>query len=99
MWQEPTNSNGRKGRTMCLTNYLWFESYQNAICETDETKKARLLLEARSALEQRLLSPVRPNSDEEIAINRALQGLAVLTAQQNTQFNRRVDDLLQGIPD
>src|SRR5580704_836722 len=93
MW--PPNSIGRKGRTMCLTNYLWFESYQNAICETDETKKAGLLLEARSALEQRLLSPVIPNSEEEIAINRALQGLAVLTAQRNARLNRRVDDLLR----
>ena len=80
---------------MCLTNYSWFESYQNAICETDETKKAGLLLEARSALEQRLLSPVLPNSEEEIAINRALQGLAVLTAQRNARLNCRVDDLLR----
>ena len=78
---------------MCLTNYLWFESYQNAICETDETKKAGLLLEARSALEQRLLSPVRSNSEEEVAINNALEALAML--ERNARVNRRVDDLLR----
>jgi hypothetical protein len=78
---------------MCLTNYLWFESYQNAICETDETKKAGLLLEARSALEQRLLSPVRSNSEEEVAINNALEALAML--ERNARANRRVDDLLR----
>ena len=78
---------------MCLTNYLWFESYQNAICETDETKKAGLLLEARSALEQRLLSPVRSNSEEEVAINNALKALAML--ERNARVNRRVDDLLR----
>ena len=78
---------------MCLTNYLWFESYQNAICETDETKKAGLLLEVRSALEQRLLSPVRSNSEEEVAINNALEALAML--ERNARVNRRVDDLLR----
>jgi hypothetical protein len=80
---------------MCLTNYLWFQSYQNAICETDETKKAGLLLEARSALEQRLLSPVRSNSEEEVAINNALETLAMLTVERNARVNRRVDDLIR----
>ena len=78
---------------MCLTSYLWFELYQNAICETDETKKAGLLLEARSALEQRLLSPVRSNSEEEVAINNALEALAMLTVERNARVNRRVNDL------
>jgi hypothetical protein len=79
-----------------LTNYLWYESYLNAICETDETRKAGRILEARSALEERLLSPVQPGSDEEKAIQTAELGLKVLSAE-------RVDrepnaDPLQGVP-
>ena len=62
--------------SMHLANYLWFESYLNAICETDETTKAGRILEARSALEERLLSPVRPGSDEEEAIKNAQVGPA-----------------------
>jgi len=85
--------------SMNLTNYLWFESYMNAICETDDMELAGRILEARSALEERLLSPVKPNSKEEMAINNALKGLAILTAKRNARMNRRVDDLLQGIPD
>jgi hypothetical protein len=54
-----------------LTDYLRYEPYLNAICETDDTKKAGLLLEARSTLEERLLGPVRPGSDEEKAIKNA----------------------------
>jgi hypothetical protein len=75
---------GRKGKTMStqLTNYLWFDSYLNAICETDEMKKAGRILEARSALEERLLSPVQPGSDEEKAIQTAELGLKVLSAER-----------------
>src|ERR1700759_4161236 len=97
MWRGPTNSNGRKGWTMCLTNYLWFESYQNAICETDETQVARRILEARSAIEQRLLSPIRPGSDEERAIKTAQRGLIVLAAERAGRLHRRIDDELQGV--
>ena len=81
---------------MCLTNYLWFDSYLNAICETDETRIAGRILEARSALEQRLLSPVRRGSDEEKAIQTAELGLKVLTAER---VNQEPDtDPLQGVP-
>ena len=80
-----------------LTNYSWFESYVNAICEADDTKKAGLLLEARSAVEQRLLSPVRPGSDEDKAIKAAQVGLRVLTAERVT-VTGRLDDHLQGVP-
>jgi hypothetical protein len=93
-----TNPNGRKGRTMCLTNYLWFESYMNAICETDDTRIASRILEARSALEERLLSPVKPHSDEETAIKNAQYHLAILTAERAARANRRIDDSLQGVP-
>jgi hypothetical protein len=68
---------------MRLTNYLWFESYMNAICETDNTRIAGRILEARSALEERLLSPVTPGSDEERAIQTAQIGLKMLTVRQS----------------
>jgi hypothetical protein len=93
-----TNPNGRKGNAMCLTNYLWFESYMSAICETDETKKAGRILEARSALEERLLSPVKAGSDEEKAIKNAQKGLTILTAERAYGGIRRIDDQLQGVP-
>ena len=81
-----------------LTNYLWFDSYLNAICETDDTKQAGRILEARSALEERLLSPVGPGSDEEKAINNAQEGLTILTGEWAARENRRTDDRLQGVP-
>ena len=81
---------------MCLTNYLWFETYMNAICETDSTRIASRILEARSALEERLLSAVEPGSDEDRAIKNAQKGLMILTAERAA--NRGIDDLLQGVP-
>jgi hypothetical protein len=84
-----------------LTNYLWFEPYLNAICETDETMKPGRILEARSALEQRLLSPVTPGSDEERAIRSAQVGLSRLMAEKANRPYGRIDDSnegLQGVP-
>jgi|HubBroStandDraft_5_1064220.scaffolds.fasta_scaffold676683_1 hypothetical protein len=81
-----------------LTDYLWFETYMKAICESDDTRIVSRILEARSALEERLLSPVRPGSDEEKAIKNAQKALTILTAGQAARGNRRIDDLLQGVP-
>jgi hypothetical protein len=94
------NLNRRKGTIMSgqLTNYLWFDSYLNAICETDDTKQAGRILEARSALEERLLSPVGPGSDEEKAIETAQTGLKKLAAERVNQANHDSDDFLQGVP-
>jgi hypothetical protein len=77
-----------------LTNYLWYESYWNAVCETDDTKKAGSILEARSAIEQRLLSPVAPGSDEEEAIKKAQEGVTVLTTDQATRLKGSIDNLM-----
>jgi hypothetical protein len=81
-----------------LTNYLWFESYLNAICETDDTRAAGRILEARSALEERLLSPVAPGSEEETAIKNAQLGLRILTAERMVRANGRIEDPTQGVP-
>jgi hypothetical protein len=77
---------------------LWFETYLNAICETDDTKKAGRILEARSALEERLLSPVKPGSEEETAIKGAQRGLRILTAERIVRANGRIEDPTQGVP-
>jgi hypothetical protein len=58
-----------------LTNYLWFEPYKNAVCETDDSRLRGRVLEARAAIEQRLLSPVNPGSDEDRALQSAQMGL------------------------
>jgi hypothetical protein len=83
---------------MFLTNYLWFESYINAISETDDTRIAGRILEARSALEERLLSPITPGSDEERAIQSAQIGLKMLATGRVTRPNDGSDDHLQGVP-
>src|ERR1700753_3012738 len=80
---------------MSLTNYLWFDTYMSAICETDETRIVLRIRRARSVLEQRLVSPLRPNPEEECAIRNALQGLAILMDQRNDRVNRKVNDLLR----
>lgn len=81
-----------------LTNYLWFEPYRNAVCETDDTKLPSRILEARSALEQRLLSPVAAGSDEDRAIQSAQVGLRRLIAEKANRGYGQIDDPLQGIP-
>jgi hypothetical protein len=93
------NFHGRKGTIMSaqLTNYLWFEPYLNAICETDETMRPGRILEARSAIEQRLLSPVTPGSDEERAIRSAQVGLSRLIAERANRPYGLIDDSLEGL--
>jgi hypothetical protein len=63
-------------------NYLWFPPYYEAICETDDSLMPARLLEARAALEQRLLSPIEPNSEEMRAILSAQTGLERLKAER-----------------
>lgn len=45
-------------------NYLWYEPYYEAICETDDSLMPSRILEARAALEQRLLSPIDADGEE-----------------------------------
>jgi hypothetical protein len=81
-----------------LANYLWFESYLNAICETDDARTAGRILEARYALEERLLSPVAPGSEEETAIKSAQLGLSILTAERIVRANGWIEDPMRGVP-
>jgi len=67
---------------MSHPTYLWEEPYIAAIYETDDANMAGRILEATSAIEQRLLSPVEPFSDEDRAIQNAQRGLATLRAER-----------------
>jgi hypothetical protein len=54
---------------------FWEEPYIAAIYETDDANMAGRILEATSAIEQRLLSPVEPGSEEDRAIKMLKAGL------------------------
>jgi hypothetical protein len=50
--------------------------------ETDDSKLAHRTYEALAAIEQRLLSPVEPGSDEEKAFKAAQKLLAIIKAEK-----------------
>jgi hypothetical protein len=56
--------------------YRWQQTYLAAISETDDGRLPGRILEARSAIEQRLLSPIE--ADELTAIENAHQALEML---------------------
>jgi hypothetical protein len=58
--------------------YLWQDDYIKALAETDPKKQLRLVYNATVAIEQRRLSPLEPDSEEEQAIERAEKALALL---------------------
>jgi hypothetical protein len=60
--------------------YPWQAAYLAAACETDDSLMDGRILEARSALEQRLLSPVE--GEEYRAIKNAERALEVLRAER-----------------
>jgi hypothetical protein len=62
--------------------YLWRDAYQAAVCETDDSLIPGRILEARSAIEQRLLSPIETDSEEYRAIKNAEKALEILKAER-----------------
>jgi hypothetical protein len=64
---------------MDQTNYLWQAAYMAAVYETDDSLMDGRILEARAALEQRLLSPVE--GEEYRAVENAEKALEVLRAE------------------
>ena len=66
------------GRTV----YSWQPDYIGALLETDDSKLAHRTYEALAAIEQRLLSPVEPGSDEEKALKTAQKLLAIIKAEK-----------------
>jgi hypothetical protein len=67
---------------MSNATYSWEELYMAAIYETDNANMPGRILEAVSAIEQRLLSPVEHGSGEDQAIKNAQHGLATLRAER-----------------
>jgi hypothetical protein len=67
---------------MSHPTYSWEELYVAAIYETDDANMPGRILEATSAIEQRLLRPIEPGSEEDKAIRRAQNGLATLRAER-----------------
>jgi hypothetical protein len=56
----------------------WWVCYIEAVLETDPNLKVGRIYEAIAAIEQRLLSPIEPGSDEAIALKAANAGVARL---------------------
>jgi hypothetical protein len=70
---------------MGQTNYLWQAAYMAAVYETDDSRMDGRILEARAALEQRLLSPIE--GEEYRAIEYAEKALEVLRAERIRKFD------------
>jgi|HubBroStandDraft_6_1064221.scaffolds.fasta_scaffold31902_1 hypothetical protein len=66
------------------TNYLWHAAYMAAVYETDDSLMDGRILEARAALEQRLLSPIE--GEEYRAVENAEKALEVLRAERIHKF-------------
>jgi hypothetical protein len=64
--------------------YSWQAAYLAAVCETDDSLMDGRILEARSALEQRLLSPIE--GEEYRAVNNAKKALEVLSSERIRRF-------------
>ena len=69
---------------MDQTNYLWQAAYIAAVYETDDSLMEGRILEARAALEQRLLSPIE--GEEYRAIENAHKALEILRAERIHNF-------------
>jgi hypothetical protein len=67
------------------TNYLWHAAYMAAVYETDDSLMDGRILEARAALEQRLLSPIE--GEEYRAVENAEKALEVLRAERVDKFD------------
>ena len=66
--------------------YTWQAAYLAAVCETDDTRMLVRILEARAAIEQRLLLPIEEDSEEYQELKAAQVALHVLKSE-------RVDDI------
>ena len=65
--------------------YSWQAAYLAAVCETDDSLMDGSILEARSALEQRLLSPIE--GEEYRAVRNAEKALEVLRSERIRKFD------------
>jgi hypothetical protein len=66
--------------------YGWQSVCARAILETDDSLITGRIYEAISAIEQRRLSPVESNSDEDCALNDAELGIKALITERAERF-------------
>jgi hypothetical protein len=66
--------------------YWWWVCYNEAVLETNPNLKVGRIYEAIAAIEQRLLSPIEPCSDEAVALKAASAGLARLKSEACNEF-------------
>jgi hypothetical protein len=62
--------------------YAWEEAYLAAVCETDVAMMMGRILEARAAIEQRLLVPVEKDSVEDRELRAAQKALELLKSER-----------------
>ena len=66
--------------------YIWQPAYLAAVCETNDSRMMVRIMEARAAIEQRLLLPIKEDSEEYRELRAAQNALDVLKSE-------RVDDV------
>jgi hypothetical protein len=66
--------------------YGWQSVCVRAILEKDDLLSIERIYEAISAIEQRRLSPVESNSDEDCALNDAEVGIKALITEKTDRF-------------
>jgi hypothetical protein len=71
-----------------MNSYSWEESYLAAVRETDKNLMEARIYEVLAAIEQRRLSPVEPDSDEDRALKNAEAGIKALIAERTDSDSR-----------
>jgi hypothetical protein len=69
-------------------NYIWQSAYLAAVCETNDEMMMGRILEARAAIEQRLLVPIEHDSAEYREIVAAGKALEVLKSERVDKIER-----------
>ena len=69
-------------------NYIWQTAYLAAVCETKDELMMGRILEARAAIEQRLLVPIEQDGAEYRGIVAAEKALEVLKSERVDKSER-----------
>ena len=75
--------------TRLKDTYSWQASYNAAVLETDEAGMPLRVYEALAAIEQRQLSPIEEDSEEDRALRAATLALQTLRAERTGAFEGR----------
>jgi hypothetical protein len=68
--------------------YTWHPAYHAAVCETEDVRTMGRILEARAAIEQRLLSPIEQDGQEYRELVIAQNTLETLTREWANEIAR-----------